>query len=88
MMNLKLSTFYVRGLNDSHKVDQLKSYLKSISPYVDIVLIQEYKLHGEKTADLGRILDRCAVYLFNETEPGYRTLDGAGCGGTAFLIRQ
>ena len=38
--------------------------------------------------NLARLLDRSVVYLFNEAELGYKSLDGAGCGGAAFFIHQ
>lgn len=60
----------MKRLNDSHKVDYLKSYLKFINPQVNIVLVQEHKMRGEKATDLGRLLDRSDVYLFNGEEPG------------------
>ena len=48
MINFKLSTLNVRGLNGFYKVDQLKSYLRSMNPHVDIFLIQEHKLPDDK----------------------------------------
>ncbi|KAG0594798.1 hypothetical protein M758_UG110700 [Ceratodon purpureus] len=90
-MNLNLMTLNARGLNDPGKIDKLRLYMGSTKPTIDVLLVQEHKLRGQKAAELGRLIDRNAIFFYNEAEPGYGELDGiegASKGGTAILINQ
>ena len=90
-MKLQLMSLNVGGLNDLHKVDQLKSYINSIQPQIDIIMLPEHKLRSQKALELGRLLNSSPTYFFCEVELGYNNNDpsiGAGCGGTAILIQH
>ena len=88
-MLLNLITFNIRGLNDPQKIQKLRSYIISAQSKIDVLLIQEHKLTGEKASSLDRSLDPHAVYIHVEAEPGYnltRNDQGVGCGGTTILL--
>jgi exonuclease III len=88
-MLLNLTTFNIRGQNDPQKVWKLRGYIKSVQPKIDMLLIQEHKLTGEKVSSLDKSLDPQAVYIHAEAEPRYnhtRNDQGAGCGGRAILL--
>ncbi|KAG0594495.1 hypothetical protein M758_UG082400 [Ceratodon purpureus] len=90
-MKVTIYTLNVRGLNDPAKVSRLRNYIHNLQSAPDILMLQEHKLTGEKAANLGRQLNPSSTYLYAEARPGYRNHirgSGAGCGGTAFLIRN
>lgn len=87
-MIIKAITYNVRGLNDARKTDKLRHYLQNFPGGLDIILLQEHKLRGEKAAQLGRKLfpkHRCWTM---EADLGYN-IDGqagAGRGGICTLL--
>jgi exonuclease III len=52
-MILKIISFNVRGLNDTASIPTLRNYVESI-PSLDVLCLQETKLHGNTTTSLGQ----------------------------------
>lgn len=58
-MKLVILAHYVRGLNDPHKIARERYYLNSMSPKVDVMLIQEHKMRGMALHTLGNKSNDC-----------------------------
>lgn len=55
-MIIETVSFNVRGLNEPRKIDRLRNYLQNLQGGLDVILLKEHKLQGEKATNLGRQL--------------------------------
>ena len=55
-MIIKSISFNVRGLNKPRKIDMLRYYFQGLQGGIDVILIQEHKVRGDKATNLGRKL--------------------------------
>ena len=79
----------IRGLNDPKSIRKERCFINSLSPKVDIVLIQEHKLRGSALNNLGfRLMPGCASWIL-EAVPGEKSWlnpNAAGKGGVDILL--
>ena len=69
-MKWNIITHNIRGLNDPESIAKERSFLTSLIPKVDIVMLQEHKLRGNALKNLGaRLLPGCASWIL-EAAPG------------------
>ena len=89
-MIIQAVTFNVRGLNDLRKLDRLRNYFQNINGGVDIILIQEHKLRGEKAANLGAKLFPKRKCWTLDADVGYNIdgQEGAGKGGICTILKE
>lgn len=52
-MKWNLITHNIRGLNDVESITKEKNFIQSLTPRVDVVMIQEHKLRGKSIRKLG-----------------------------------
>ena len=90
-MKWNIITHNIRGLNDPESITKERSFIQSLTPRVDILMIQEHKLRGRALENLGsRIMPGCASWIL-EAAPGERSWlnpDAAGKGGVGILLAQ
>ena len=88
-MKWNIITHNIRGLNDPESITRERHYINSLSPRIDILLIQEHKLRGKALENLGsRLIPGCASWIL-EAAPGEKSWlnpDAAGKGGVGILI--
>ena len=72
-MKWNIITHNIHGLNDPESITKERCFIKSLTPKVDIVMIQEHKLRGKILENLGsRIMLGCASWVL-EAAPGERS---------------
>lgn len=88
-MMIKIVTFNVRGLNEPRKIDRLRQYFQNIQGGIDVILLQEHKLRGEKAANLGKHIFPNGKCWTQEADIGYNVngLEGAGKGGISTILK-
>ena len=70
LMKWNIITHNIWGLNDPENIAKERGFLNSLTPKVDIVMIQEYKLRGKILENLGsRLMSGCASWIL-EAAPG------------------
>ena len=61
LMKWSIITHNIRGVNDPENIAKEKNFLNSLTPKVDIVMLQEHKLMEKKLENLGsRLMPGCA----------------------------
>jgi exonuclease III len=70
-MKLNLLTFNVHNLNEDAAVDSLRGYIQDYKPKLDIIAIQEHKMHGEALQRLGTRFWRSTTFWGLEASLGY-----------------
>ena len=81
----------IRGLNDPECIAKERSFLNSLNPRVDIVMIQEHKLRGKAVEDIGLKLMPGYANWFLEASPGEKSWlnpNAAGKGGVGILLAR
>jgi hypothetical protein len=67
------------GLNDPESIAKERGFLNSLTPRVDIVMIQEHKLRGRALENLGsRLMPGCTSWIL-EAAPKERCDGGGAC---------
>ena len=87
-MIIKTITFNVRGLNEPRKIDKLRQYFQAIKGGIDVILLQEHKLQGEKATNLGIKLSPNGKSWTLEIGYNINGLEGAGKGGICTIIHR
>jgi exonuclease III len=88
-MELRIISHNVKGLNNLATTQKLWLYYKDQFPSLDILLLQEHKLRGEKAKCLGSQLCRNSKSWFTEATLGYSNIDdGASKGGVYILVSE
>ena len=73
LMKWSIITHNIRGLNDPESIAKERNFLTSLTPKVDIVMLQEHKLRGKALENLGsRLMPGCASWIL-EAAPGERS---------------
>ena len=90
-MKWNIITHNIRGLNDPDNIAKEQCFLKSLTPRIDVVMIQEHKLRGRALENLGsRLMPRYASWIL-EAAPGERSWlnpNAAGKGGVGIILAQ
>ena len=88
-MKWSIITHNIRGLNDPENIAKEKNFLTSLTPKVDIVMLQEHKLRGKALENLGsRLMPGCKSWVL-EAAPGEQSWlnpNAAGKGGVGILL--
>ena len=72
-MKWNFITHNIRGLNDPDNIAKERSFLMSLTPRLDVVMIQEHKLRGRTLENLGtRLMPGYASWIL-EAAPGERS---------------
>ena len=72
-MKWNLITYNIQGLNDPESITKKKCFLNSLTPRIDVVMIQEHKLRGRALENLGsRLMPGGASWILEAT-PGKRS---------------
>ena len=72
-MKWTLITHNIRGLNDPENIRKERCFINSVTPKVDIVMIQEHKLRGSSLKNIGtRLMPGCASWIL-EAAPSERS---------------
>ena len=89
-MIVKAISLNVRGLNDPRKTDRLRHYFQELQGGIDVILIQEHKLRGDKATNLGKLLFPKGKSWTLQADAGYNILglEGGGKGGICTIINQ
>ena len=87
-MIIKTITFNVRGLNEPRKIERLKQYFQNLHEGIDVILLQEHKLRGEKAASLGKQLFPNSKCWIQDANIGYNINGSAGArnGGICTIL--
>jgi exonuclease III len=88
-MKLQLLLHIVQGLNADSASQRIRNYILPYLRNLDILCLQEHKLHGRKLDDLGSKIWRQAYFFGCEATIAYnhnQTEEGAGKGGSCMLI--
>lgn len=73
LMKWNIITHNIRGLNDLESIAKERRFLNSLTPKVDVVMIQEHKLRGRTLENLGpRLMSGCGNWIL-EGAPGKRS---------------
>ena len=88
-MKWNIISHNIRGLNDPDNIAREMSYINSLTPRIDILMIQEHKLRGRALENLEvRLMPGCVSWIL-EAAPGERSWlnpNAAGKGGVGILI--
>lgn len=88
-MKWNIITHNIRGLNDPDNIARERCFINSLTPRVDIVMVQEHKLRGKALENLGnRLMPGCASWIL-EAAPGEKSWinpNAAGKGGVGILL--
>lgn len=87
-MNLTLLSQNLQGLNNLDTLSKVQNYF-SLLHQIDILLLQEHKLRGDKTAALGKAMWPQAGFYAVDASPAYGHAaedPGAGSGGICMWI--
>ena len=88
-MKWNIITHNIRGLNDPDNIARERCFINSLTPRVDIVMVQEHKLRGKALENLdSRLMPGCASWIL-EAAPGERSWinpNAAGKGGVGILL--
>ena len=91
IMEWNIITHNIRGLNDRDNIAKERCFLKSLTPRIDVLLIQEHKLRGRALENLGaRLMPGYASWVL-EAAPGERSWlnpNAAGKGGVGIILAQ
>ena len=91
IMKWNILTHNIQGLNDPDNIAKERSFLQSLTPRIDVVLIQEHKLRGRALENLGsRLMPGYASWIL-EAAPGERSWlnpNAAGKGGVGIILAQ
>ena len=83
-MKRNIITHNIQGLNDLERIARERCFIKSLTPKVEVVMIQEHKLRGKSMENLGnKLMPGCASWVL-EAAPGERSWlnpNAAGKGG-------
>ncbi len=71
MMQLRMMSHNVKGLNDPTTLQKLWLCYKEQTPTLDILLLQEHNLGDEKVKNISFNLWKGASYLFTKVALGY-----------------
>ena len=88
-MKWTIITHNIKGLNDSDCIAKEREFLNSLSPRVDIILLQELKLRGRSLDNLGhRLMPGCASWILEAgpSERSWANPDAAGKRGVGILL--
>lgn len=88
-MKLNIMTHNIRALNDPTNILKYNRFLRSISPRVDVLLLQEHKLKGSRVEHLDKRLMPWSIGWILEVEPCYKSWlnpNGAGKGGVGIFL--
>jgi exonuclease III len=88
-MKWNIITHNIRGLNDPESISKERCFINSLTPQVDVVMIQEHKLRGKALENLGsKLMPGCVSWIL-EAAPGERSWinpNAAGKGGVGILL--
>ena len=88
-MKWNIITHNIRGLNDPENITKERCFITALTPKVDVVMIQEYKLRGRSINNLGnRLIPGCASWI-SEAAPGEKIWinpNAAGKRGVGILL--
>ena len=88
-MKWTIITHNLRGLNDPESITKERCFLSSLTPRVDVIMIQEHKLRGKAMDELGsRLMPGYACWAL-EAAPGEKSWinpNAAGKGGVGILL--
>jgi exonuclease III len=89
IMKWNIITHNIRGLNDPESISKERCFINSLTPQVDVVMIQEHKLRGKALENLGsKLMPGCVSWIL-EAAPGERSWinpNAAGKGGVGILL--
>lgn len=88
-MKLKLLSHNVQGLNNPDTITRVRNYLLPLLSQLDIVLLHEHKLRGDKTSTLGKSIWARARFYSTDADPAYGHAPdepGAGSSGICTWI--
>ena len=73
-MKWNLITHNIRDLNDPENIRKEREFINSVTPKVDIVLIQEHKLRGRLMENIGtRLMPGCDSWVLGARSIPRRT---------------
>ena len=88
-MKWNIVTHNIRGLNDPDNITKERCFLNSLTPRIDVVMLQEHKLRGRALDNLdARLMPRYANWIL-EAAPGERSWlnpNAAGKGGVGIIL--
>lgn len=88
-MKLSVLSQNVQGLNNPDTMNRVCGYFLPLLPQVDVLMLQEHKLRGNKVSDLGKAVWPLASFFSIDALPAYgHDVDepGAGSGGICIWI--
>ena len=91
LMKWNLITHNIRGLNDPENITKERCYLSSLTPRIDVVMIEEHKLRGRALENLGHRLMLGYASWILESAPSERSWlnpNSAGKGGVRIILAQ
>ena len=90
-MKWNIITHNIRGLNDLDNIAKESCFLKSLTPRIDVVMIQEHKLRGRALENLGtRLMPEYASWILEAAlgERSWLNPNAAGKGGVGIILAQ